>query len=99
MAIATPSGADKPLARVLATLGGLPVAPGTIEVADVYFPFPDGRGPAQMLLNGVNVRFSVLVGVESILMGATFQRVARSAYPSDDPRGRVHVGSYDPRLR
>jgi hypothetical protein len=52
--------------------GSIAVAPGGSAVVEAYFPFPDGRGPDDLDLSGLNVRWTVAVDGLDVTSSAGF---------------------------
>ena len=86
----------------LAEFGPVQVVPGDPEPApegeigagqtasfDLLFPLPEGKGPAQMDLTGLNLRFTLRFGDQPVTTGATFQRVE---WWYADPYPHVSIG-------
>jgi len=67
-----------------------PVPAGGSATVDIAFPLPDGRGPDDMNLRGLNMRWTVAFGDRHVTTGATFSRTDWRAPYDDYPR--VHVG-------
>jgi len=67
-----------------------PVPSGGSATFDIAFPLPDGRGPDDMNLRGLNMRWTVMFGDRRVTTGATFARTDWRAPYDDYPR--VHVG-------
>ena len=67
-----------------------PVPSGGSATVDIAFPLPDGRGPDEMNLRGLNMRWTVAFGDRRVTTGATFARTDWRAPYDDYPR--VHVG-------
>jgi hypothetical protein len=66
------------------------IAPGADSTVDCAFEFPDGSGPDDFDLSGVNLRLSLVFGEQRVTTGMTFQRIDWN-YP--DPRyPQMHVG-------
>jgi hypothetical protein len=82
----------------LKSFGAATVSPaGTSEIKagenatfDLAFPLPEGKGPYDLNLSGLNLRFTVAFGEQKVTMGMTFQRTDWRYYDSGYPR--VHVG-------
>ena len=69
------------------------IPPGGNDTVDVAFPMPEGKGPYDLDLSGLNLRFTVAFGDQKVTTGMTFQRVDwHSYYDSGYPRMNVGVG-------
>lgn len=76
-------------AAILAELPS-PVERGAARQFTAVFPFPEGREPSQIDLDGLNLRCPLDVDGRRIVLAATFQRVRPYIPPS--PRVRVGLG-------
>ncbi len=68
----------------------LELAPGNSELVDACFPFPEGRRPSDMNLEGLNVRWEILFEGQAITSSATFTRQPTGYY--DRYPYRIGVG-------
>jgi hypothetical protein len=68
------------------------IPPGGNDTVDVAFPLPNGQGPYDLDLSGLNLRFTVAFGDQKVTTGMTFQRADWRYYDSGYPRMNVGVG-------
>ena len=68
------------------------VGPGTDSTVDCAFSFPEGKGPYDFDLSGLNLRFSVAFGDQKVTTGMTFQRGDWQYLDSGYPQMHVGVG-------
>jgi hypothetical protein len=69
------------------------LAPGSNATVDCVFPLPEGpgvKGPYDLDLSGLNLRFTVVFGEKKVTTGMTFQRTDWGYW--DPGYSRVHVG-------
>jgi hypothetical protein len=66
------------------------LAPGAFELVDACFPFPQGRRPSDMNLEGLNVRWEISFGGLPVTSSATFTRQPTGYY--DRYPYRIGVG-------
>ncbi len=75
--------------------GPLDVEPGASLVVNAYFPFPDGRYPAGLDLEGLSVRWRIRVGGETVTSSAGFLRRPWAYYDRYPHRIGVGYGRWD----
>jgi hypothetical protein len=68
------------------------IAPGADSTVDCAFEFPDGKGPYDFDLSGVNLRFSLVFGAQRVTTGMTFQRIDWSYMDPWYPQMHIGVG-------
>ncbi len=66
------------------------IPPGGNATFDCGFPLPEGKGPYDLDLSGVNLRFTVAFSDKKVTTGMTFQRTDWRYY--DPGYSRIHVG-------
>jgi hypothetical protein len=66
------------------------IAPGQNATFDCGFPLPEGKGPYEFDLSGLNLRFTVAFLDKKVTTGMTFQRTDWRYYDPGYPR--MHVG-------
>jgi hypothetical protein len=80
---------------------GVRLPAGTAGLYDLAFPLPGGLHPRDLNLDGLNLRWTVVVGERSVLLSTNFSRRQRVAvYPYGDPfygspyHSSFHAGYY-----
>jgi hypothetical protein len=68
------------------------IPPGSNGEYDVEFPLPEGKGPYDLDLSGLNLRFTVVFGETKVTTGMTFQRADWRYLEPGYPRWQVGVG-------
>jgi len=68
------------------------IGPGQNATFDFGFPLPDGKGPNDLDLSGINLRFTVTFLDKKVTTGMTFQRTDWRYYDSGYPRVQVGLG-------
>lgn len=71
------------------------VDPGGSSVVQAYFPFPEGKVPGDFDLDGLNVRWTVLVEGHAVTSSASFARYPNAYYERYPNRVGVGFQRYD----
>jgi hypothetical protein len=68
------------------------IGQGQNATFDCGFPLPEGKGPYELDLSGINLRFTVIFVDKKVTTGMTFQRTDWRYYDPGYPRVQVGLG-------